>query len=246
MLRHENIKGIIFDYGGTLDTNGVHWSEVLWENFQKERIPVSKTQFREAYVYAERELAAHPYIKPEHTFMDVLRCKTDIETRYLIEHGFWDVNELTRRASYEHVTLRCYQRVLDVLQRSRPVLQILAAHYPIVLVTNFYGNIQTVLHDFQLTCFNDVIESAAVGVRKPDPQIFRMGVKALRLKPEETLVIGDSYSNDILPAHAIGCQTIWMRGIGWNNEPADDSLPSCIVTDIADVPRKVLNRERSS
>ena len=24
------LKGIIFDYGGTLDTDGLHWSEVLW------------------------------------------------------------------------------------------------------------------------------------------------------------------------------------------------------------------------
>ena len=246
MLRQENIKGIIFDYGGTLDTNSVHWSEVLWEKYQQEQIPVTKEQFRECYVYAERELARHPYIKPEHTFMDVLRVKTDIETLYLVEHGIWNVSELTRRASYEHVTLRCYQHVLDVLQVSRNVLQTLAAHYPMVLVSNFYGNIQTILQNFQLTYFKDVIESSVVGVRKPDPQIFRMGVEALGLKPEETVVVGDSYSKDIVPAHSIGCQTIWIKGIGWKDESVDDSLPSCILTDIADVPQKVLNCELSS
>ena len=24
------IKGIIFDYGGTIDSNGMHWAEVIW------------------------------------------------------------------------------------------------------------------------------------------------------------------------------------------------------------------------
>ena len=33
MLKKESIKGLIFDYGGTLDTNGIHWSEVLWEMY---------------------------------------------------------------------------------------------------------------------------------------------------------------------------------------------------------------------
>ena len=28
-----SIKGIIFDYGGTIDTNGIHWSEVIWEQY---------------------------------------------------------------------------------------------------------------------------------------------------------------------------------------------------------------------
>ena len=27
----EKITGIIFDYGGTIDSRGVHWSEVIWD-----------------------------------------------------------------------------------------------------------------------------------------------------------------------------------------------------------------------
>ena len=30
-----DIKGIIFDYGGTIDTNSRHWAEVLWESMQR-------------------------------------------------------------------------------------------------------------------------------------------------------------------------------------------------------------------
>ena len=231
MLRQENIKGIIFDYGGTLDTNSVHWSEVLWEKYQLEQIPVTKDQFRECYVYAERELARHPYIKPEHTFMDVLRIKTDIETRYLVEHGIWNVGELTRRASYEHVTLRCYQHVLDVLQVSRNVLQTLAAHYPMVLVSNFYGNIATVLKEFKLDgIFDAIIESAVVGVRKPDPMIFKLGVEALNMQPDEVVVVGDSMDKDIIPASKAGCHTVWFKGEGWTNAPVDETAAECVIT----------------
>ena len=235
MLRQENIKGIIFDYGGSIDTNGTHWSEVLWEKYQLEQIPVTKEQFLEGYVFAERELAKNPLIQPDYTFMDVLRVKTDLETRFLADNGFWNAHELTRRASYEHVALRCYQHVLDVLQVSRKVLQSLAERYPLVLVSNFYGNIHTVLEDFQLLFFKDVIESSVVGIRKPNPLIFSMGAEALGLNPKETVVVGDSFSKDILPAHHIGCQTIWLKGKGWGNEPIDESIPSCIITDFSEL-----------
>ena len=77
-----------------------------------------------------------------------------------------------------------------------------------VLVTNFYGNMHTVLAEFGLDqLFKDVIESAVVEVRKPDPQIFRLGVASLGLEPRETVMIGDSPDKDILPAQSIGCQT---------------------------------------
>ena len=52
-----NIKGIIFDYGGTLDSRGVHWSEVLWQGYQQARVPIDKDTFRNAYVEGERALA---------------------------------------------------------------------------------------------------------------------------------------------------------------------------------------------
>ncbi len=233
MLRKESVKGIIFDYGGTLDTNSVHWSEVLWDAFVKEGIPVSKQQFCDCYVHAERTLAKTPLVRPGHNFLDLLRIKTDIETRYLTDNGLWATTEVCRRACHEHVALRCYQHVVDVMKVSREVVKTLAKEYPLVLVSNFYGNIRTILKDFDIDCFKDVVESSVVGVRKPDPQIFRLGLDALGLRPEETVVVGDSFSKDIVPASSLGCQTVWMKGKGWGDETIDESLPSLVLDDIA-------------
>ena len=56
-LRRQTVRGVILDYGGTLDSRGVHWSEVIWKAYEASGVPVSKEQFRESYVEAERELA---------------------------------------------------------------------------------------------------------------------------------------------------------------------------------------------
>ncbi len=234
------IKGIIFDYGGTLDTNSVHWSEVLWKGFLEVGIPVTKEQFRQCYVFAERALARHPYIKPDHNFLDLLRIKVDLETKNLVDEGIWSVGDCARKECSEGIAVFCYNHVLQVLEVSRKVVAELAEKYPLVLVSNFYGNIHTILRDFRLEFFKEVIESAVVGVRKPDPRIFEMGVEALGLSPGEVVVVGDSFGKDIVPATKVGCKTIWMKGIGWGNEVVDESLPTWTLTDISQLPSVLL------
>lgn len=103
-----------------------------------------------------------------------------------------------------------------------------------VLVSNFYGNINTVLAEFGLDgLFEEVIESAAVGIRKPDPRIFRLGTEALGLEPEDVMVVGDSFTNDIVPAAEAGCRTAWLKGEGWTDTVFDEQLPDIVIKDIS-------------
>lgn len=202
--------GYIFDYGGTLDTGGQHWGQVLWHAYQRHRVPVSEAQFREAYVYAERTLGRNPIIRPDFTFRQTLETKLRLQLEYL---GIR--NEKFRQTILDDL----YERTMAMTAQSREVLlQLKELGLPMVLVSNFYGNIHTVLHEFGFDgLFLKVIESAVVGIRKPDPRIFLLGVEALGLKPEEVTVVGDSLDKDIIPAHEVGCQTIWLRGEGWNS-----------------------------
>lgn len=109
------------------------------------------------------------------------------------------------------------------------------------MVSNFYGNINSVLNDFGIAAyFNAVVESAVVGVRKPNPAIYQLGVDALQLPAEACVVIGDSYSKDIVPAHEIGCKTIWLNVQGWEETTAKtDSVADAEIHDFALVPEEV-------
>lgn len=235
MERLTDIKGIIFDYGGTLDTNSRHWSEVLWSKYEEYHVPVGKADFREAYVYGERTLAHIPLVKPEDNFHDVLCIKTKLQMEYLIEQGKLEQTDAMEYAV--KIADSCYQYVLSVLEKTRPVVQSLSRKYKLVLVSNFYGNIRSVLKDFELDdFFSDVIESSVVGVRKPDPAIYRLGVEVLKLPAENVLVVGDSFSKDMVPAKTVGCKVAWLKGEGWENEEIDESLPDIIITDLVCLP----------
>lgn len=199
-------KGYIFDYGGTLDTGGQHWGMVLWHAFERHQVPVSESQFRDAYVYAERTLGKNKIIQPTDTFLQTLKAKVQLELTYLNNESYTDA-----------IVSDVYERTKSQTALSRRVLMQMKAS-PMVLVSNFYGNISVVLQEFGLDgIFAEVIESAVVGIRKPDPQIFLLGVDALGMKPEEVTVVGDSLEKDIIPAKRAGCHTVWLKGEGWTN-----------------------------
>lgn len=236
------IKGIIFDYGGTLDSGGDHWSEVIWKAWSKVGVPATKEEFRVAYVWAERELAKTRHILPEHNFLDLLRIKMRLELEELKrikERAGEDTESLKNHLSAwaDDTATECYVSAKGWVEKAKPILQSLTTKYPLVLVSNFYGNVETVLADFGLDqYFGKIIESAVVGVRKPDPAIFALGVEALGMRPEEVLVVGDSLTKDIIPAESLGCKTAWLKGKGWTAEEDAKNHPSQIA-DLTEINR---------
>ena len=230
------IKGYIFDYGATLDTAGCHWGQMLWHAYQRQQVPVTEQQFRDAYVYGERTLGNNPIIQPDYTFHKTLQVKIRLEMEQLCTSGAWDADEEMFRQKHAAVLEDVYGKVKTITAHSREVLTVLHKRYPMVLVSNFYGNIATVLKEFKLDgIFDTIIESAVVGVRKPDPQIFTLGVEALGMRPDEVVVVGDSMDKDIIPAGKAGCHTVWFKGEGWTNDPVDESAAEKVITDLTQI-----------
>lgn len=226
------IKGFIFDYGGTLDTRGNHWGKVLWHGYERIGVPVGEQNFRDAYVYGERTLATSPIVKPDFTFRDTLQAKIRLQLQWLEENrNLGDATGYLKRILDD-----VYQQTMQTTKESALVLEELAKKYPLVLVSNFYGNIATVLREFSLDhLFGDIIESAVVGIRKPDARIFALGVERLGMKTEEVAVVGDSYDKDILPSHSIGCHTIWFKGEGWTDEVVENPVADKVIGSLKEI-----------
>ena len=231
-----DVKGVIFDYGGTLDTRGDHWSEVLWDGYQHMNVEVKKEDFRKAYVHGERSLATNPIIQPDFHFVDVLRAKNKLQLDYLTENGMLQLSNLAKVDLAERMALYENEQTNEVLEESKSVLEYLKDRYPMVLVSNFYGNINTILSDAGIDhYFKRLIESAVVGVRKPNPAIFALGVCALDLPASQVVVVGDTFDKDIAPAHSLGCRTVWIKGLQWEEKPCDETMPDGIISRITEL-----------
>jgi len=52
--------------------------------------------------------------------------------------------------------------------------------------------------------------SFQTGLMKPDPAFFQLALRALEIRAEEAVMVGDTYKNDIRPAIELGIRTVWV------------------------------------
>ena len=201
------MKSILFDFGGTIDTDGVHWSEKYWELYERFRTGIPKPEFERSFVQSEGELLADDEL-PTSTFFRTLQKQLTLQFRIL---GLDVQSDLLPK-----MVDACYEDVKQTIGGARNILAGLRKKYVLGVVSNFYGNLEIVCKEFKLDgLFDARIDSSVVGVRKPDPEIFLLALRQLKADPSTSFVVGDSYERDIVPAKQAGCRTIWLKGKSW-------------------------------
>ncbi len=95
---------------------------------------------------------------------------------------------------------------------AKEVLSKIKPFYRLGIISNSLGRnteldlIRTSLIEF----FDVLIVSSEMGKRKPHPEIFQSGLKAMGLRPEESIMIGDNLEEDIIGAKKVGMKTIYL------------------------------------
>lgn len=199
------MRAVLFDFGGTLNTDGHHWGALFREQLAPIFPERSVAELEQAYITSERELVAGGL--RDETFRETLNLQVFRQFELLGN----DSPALPRELADE-LYAATETRMADV----RESLRKLSARYRVGVVSNFYGNLDTVCREFAITNqLSLIVDSALVGVRKPDPAIWELAIRQLRMEPEEVVVVGDSWKNDIAPTAPLGCRTIWYRGLEW-------------------------------
>ena len=109
------------------------------------------------------------------------------------------------------------------LRRNQVLLTRLRPRYRLGIVSNFYGNLETVCHNTSIKpLFGVIVDSVQAGLSKPDPRIFMMALDGLGVTPADATFVGDSATRDMAGARALGMRHIWLTG-----EPAPSSGPCC-------------------
>lgn len=116
---------------------------------------------------------------------------------------------LTAMHAEHHLWCGIAEGTLDALTRLR------RAGLRLGVVSNSDGRVEEALAAAGLReCFDVVIDSAVVGVEKPDPAIFRAALDALGVPAGETLYVGDLYEIDVVGANAAGLPAVLLAPPG--------------------------------
>ena len=201
------IETVLFDFGGTLDSDGVPWKERFYALYRAEGLSLSAEAFAPAFYAADEGLvgALAPTTGLKET-VDLLAA--NLEAELARRGGGQEENDVGRG---QRVASRFLSEMSAAFARNRPVLEALGERYRLGVVSNFYGNLEAVCESSGLGPFFGVMtDSQCVGAEKPEPAIFRAALAALHAAPETTVMVGDSLRRDYEGARRSGMGFIWI------------------------------------
>jgi HAD superfamily hydrolase (TIGR01509 family) len=200
---------VLFDFGGTLDADGVRWAVRFHTAYARGGGRLSIGAFDPLFSLSDRRLETHPGIG-RLGLRAMIEVQVAILSTLLPDGPAMDVHDMTDQI---------YGNALGVSARNRPILSALRKQYRLAVVSNFTGNLAPCLEELGLADLFDVVtDSAVLGSSKPDPLPFTTTLGALDVTPANAWMVGDNFEADIRPAQRLGLRTAWLA-------PADRPLP---------------------
>lgn len=214
-MRYQNC---IFDLYGTLvDIHTDEGAPLLWEKmalfysaygalYQPEDLKEAyfrlvRQQVDESKALRQNDFEGHPEIQLERIFAALFEEKQLAADPDMAVH----MGHLFRRHSMEYI--RLYDGAEELLRALR------ANGQKIYLLTNaqrIFTELE--LRDLNIDAlFDGIWISSDYGCKKPDPKFFRLPLDSQRLKPEETIMIGNDGICDVQGAKAVGISTLYIR-----------------------------------
>jgi len=191
---------VLFDFGGTLDADGLAWKERVYRLFRDEGVAVERARFDPLFHAADDALVGT--LSPTTSFDATVACLVAAVAAAL---GLADPRMTARLAR------RFVDDALGHLGDNVPLLRRLARRARLGIVSNFYGNLARVCEDAKIRpLFSVLVDSAEVGCAKPEPRIFLHALAALGLEPADATFVGDSLPRDMAGARAVGMRHIWL------------------------------------
>lgn len=207
----EPIETLLFDFGGTLDADGVAWKERFHALYRAEGLDIAANAFAPIFFAADDPLVGS-LSSTAGLSETVTALATNLEAELTRRGaGTEDTGAVNEQNRGQRVASRFLFEASAAFTRNRPILEALKARYRLGIVSNFYGNLEAVCRSAAIApLFGVMVDSQCVGAEKPDPAIFRVALETLRATPETTVFVGDSLRRDREGARRMGMRFIWI------------------------------------
>lgn len=187
----------------------MHWAPRFYEAYRAAGGATDRPRFEQVFKTADQALASLPGIR-SFGFRDLVDAEARLLRDLLPPDELWEPGRAAAQFCAD---------ALAVVARNRPILARVSEHCRLGVVSNFTGNLEPCLVELDLRrYFAVVIDSAVIGISKPDPRIFTAALERLDALPERAWMIGDNFDADIRPAADLGMRTCWLA-------PADRPAP---------------------
>jgi putative hydrolase of the HAD superfamily len=197
----EGTSAILFDFGGTLDSDGIRWSLRFHAAYRSGGGILDFPTFEPTFQRSDRLIAANSRVR-HLGFRALVELQAELLTELLPDGAALDPSALAEPFLTES---------LAMVERNRALLERLSQRHALGVVSNFSGNLAQVLAELGiLDFFRCVADSGVLGIRKPDPEIFRHALRELGTAPDTCWMVGDHPGHDIVPALDLRLRGCWL------------------------------------
>lgn len=218
------LKAIFFDLGGTL----LHLS---YPFFRREfaRLNLSLDEERFFRAISEANVAISELMLRQSGTTDAERLPLlfnrlleTLDFPYDREHFIQEtIIKEHRRSNLWHYCLPNTNKLLASLRKQ----------YRLAVISNADGRAESLIIEAGLRPLVEfVVDSAIVGVEKPDPKIFEIAAQKAGVAPEESLYVGDIYAVDVLGARSAKMNALLLDKSGFYS----DKTP--VISSLFDLP----------
>jgi HAD superfamily hydrolase (TIGR01509 family) len=216
---------VLFDFGGTLDADGVRWSIRFHAAYASGGGRLSIEAFDPLFSLSDRRLETHVGIRGLGLY-DMIEAQVAILCSLLPDGSAMDVRSMTERINNESRA---------VVARNRPILADLHKRYRLGVVSNFTGNLLPCLNELAIAdLFDAVTDSGVLGHAKPDPLPFTTTLEHLGVPLARAWMVGDNFQADIRPAQRLGMRTVWLAAA--DRQVPDGEPPTARIESLTDLP----------
>ncbi|MCX5783548.1 MAG: HAD family hydrolase [Elusimicrobia bacterium] len=196
------MDAILFDYGGTLDSDGVAWKNRFYPIYSKCGVKCPREKFECAFYDSDDNL----HLRHE---LNGLGLAETVKLQVCDVLNFLGADQ----SLAEKISAIFIEESRRYLKLSAKVLDALKSRYKLGVVSNFYGNMESVLaSEDMLDYFGAVADSRAVDAEKPSAEIFNFALNKLGVKAADVMMVGDSIKRDMRGAEILGMPHALLLG----------------------------------
>ncbi|MGC1579762.1 MAG: HAD family hydrolase [Beijerinckiaceae bacterium] len=234
------IETLLFDFGGTLDADGVAWKERFHALYQSQGLHMAADAFASAFFAADDALVGRlpPTTGlPETVNALAANLEAELARRCAGAEAVGSVRDRADGDRGRRVASRFLSEMSAVFARNRPVLQALGERFRLGVVSNFYGNLEAVCQSSGLApLFAVMADSHCVGAKKPEPAIFWAALETLHAAPKTTVFVGDSLRRDCEGARRAGMGFVWIAPEGVQAAEAHAAANRSVLAAVTELP----------
>lgn len=223
-------KNLFFDLDDTLwafSANARDTYEEMYRKYDYDRFFDSFEHYYSLYQRRNLELWAE--------YADGKVTKEELNRqRYLYPLEAVGAGDSALVEAYEKDALATIPTKSKLMPHAREVLEYLSAKYNLYILSNGFKELQ--FHKMRSSdidkYFRKVVLSDDIGILKPWPEIFHFALSATQSELNDSLMIGDSWENDIAGAAGVGMHQVFYNLSGRTDLPF---TPTYQITDLKEL-----------